>query len=81
MTEQNIKINTTLTCPECETRQKVIMPENQYQHYYKCTNEDCLENLSPVEGDDCVFCSFADIVCPQRQINPKGDQKELQSLI
>lgn len=85
MTEKNqnikIEINAELTCPECETKQKVVMPEQQCQHYYKCTNEECLADLSPINGEDCVFCSYADIPCPQKQINPAMDHQELQSLI
>lgn len=71
----------TLTCPECETRQKVVMPLNQLQHYYKCTNEECLADLAPLPGKDCVFCSYADKPCPLRQINPESNEHKLQSLL
>jgi hypothetical protein len=87
MTQENqdnnidIQLNATLTCPECETQQKVVMPEHQFQHYYKCTNEECLEDLSPLEEKDCVFCSYSDTVCPQRQVEPKATQEKLHSLI
>lgn len=85
MTEENkninIDLNATLTCPVCGTEQKVVMPEKQFQHYYKCTNEECLEDLTPIEGKDCVFCSYADKPCPQRQINPEVNKQKLQSLI
>ncbi len=74
-------IHAVLTCPVCETQQKVVMPLEGFQHYYKCTNTDCASDLAPLEGKDCVFCSYADKPCPQKQINPYADEKHLQSLI
>jgi len=80
---QNIEIQTEaiLTCPYCETKQKVLMPTEQLQHYYKCTNEECASDLAPTEDNDCVFCSYADKVCPQKQLNPDFNKHKLQSLI
>ena len=46
------------------------MPENACQHLYRCTG--CGELLKPNPGDCCVFCSYADTVCPPRQKAP-GD--------
>lgn len=81
--EQNsaVDIHATLTCPECETAQKVIMPTNQLQHYYKCINEECMADLAPLPGTDCVFCSYADKPCPIKQLNPEYDKHKLQSLL
>jgi len=33
--EKPIKTKATLTCPECKTNQKVIMPTEGKQHFYK----------------------------------------------
>ena len=74
-------IHATLTCPVCESKQKVVMPLDQFQHYYKCTNNECLADLAPAQGKDCVFCSYADKPCPQRQLNPNINEHKLQSLI
>jgi hypothetical protein len=41
------------------------MPENACQHFYRCTG--CGEMLKPKSGDCCVFCSYADAVCPPKQ--------------
>jgi len=79
--EQQPDIHAVLTCPVCGTKQKVVMPIDQYQHYYKCVDEQCLADLSPIEGKDCVFCSYADKPCPLRQINPDLDKSQLHSLI
>lgn len=85
MTEENqtpqADVNATLTCPECETKQKVIMPLDQLQHYYKCTNQDCLADLAPLAGKDCIFCSYADKPCPVRQLNPIVEMSKLRSLL
>ena len=75
------EINAILTCPICETKQKVVMPIDRPQHFYKCTNEGCASDLAPIEGKDCVFCSYADKPCPQKQINPETDENKLHSLI
>ncbi len=79
--EPQIEIEATLTCPVCETQQHVIMPIDKFQHYYKCTSEECLADLAPLPDKCCVFCSYADKVCPQRQLNPEITKHQLHSLI
>jgi hypothetical protein len=54
-----------ITCPECGFQKVEAMPTNACQHLYLC--EGCETVLKPREGDCCVFCSFADQVCPPRQ--------------
>ncbi|MDO8486799.1 MAG: GDCCVxC domain-containing (seleno)protein [Candidatus Curtissbacteria bacterium] len=61
----DIKTETTLTCPKCGKEQTVTMPTNACQHFYKCIH--CGEMLKPKEGDCCVFCSYADSKCPPKQ--------------
>ncbi len=55
-----------LECPECGLYQKVEMPTDACQFFYKCVN--CKTMLKPKEGDCCVFCSYADIPCPPKQL-------------
>jgi len=89
MTEENQEIpeviqpelNAVLTCPDCETKQDVLMPETKFQHYYKCINEECMADITPLTGKCCVFCSYSDKLCPQKQVNPNADEKTLHSLI
>lgn len=85
MTDENqtpqVDVHATLTCPVCETKQKVIMPIDQLQHYYKCTNQECMADLAPLPGKDCVFCSYADKLCPLRQLNPEVEVSRLRSLL
>ena len=54
-----------ITCPDCGTRARAIMPEDACQHFYRCTG--CGQVLSPRDGDCCVFCSYSEVVCPPRQ--------------
>ena len=55
----------TLTCTECTLVQTVDMPTDACQFFYECVNCDTV--LTPLEGDCCVFCSFANKLCPVRQ--------------
>ena len=61
----DIKTEAVLTCPQCGAGQKVKMPTDACQHFYKCMK--CEEVLKPKEGDCCVFCSYADSKCPSKQ--------------
>jgi len=54
-----------VTCPNCATRSREVMPENACRRLYVCGG--CGETLRPKEGDCCVFCSYADAVCPPKQ--------------
>jgi hypothetical protein len=56
----------TITCPLCGARARETMPENACQHFYRCTG--CGEMLKPKPDDCCVFCSYADAVCPPKQL-------------
>jgi hypothetical protein len=55
-----------ITCPECGFSKVETMPTNSCQHSYRC--EACSASLTPRAGDCCVFCSYADEVCPPRQL-------------
>jgi hypothetical protein len=61
----DITSEATIICPLCGTRAQEAMPENACQHFYLCTG--CGEMLKPKPGDCCVFCSYADTVCPPKQ--------------
>jgi len=60
-----IKLDAVLTCPKCGSVQKMIMPTDSCQYFFKCGS--CGENLKPKKGDDCVFCSYSDTKCPSKQ--------------
>lgn len=72
----------TLTCPECMSQQKVLMPTEAKQHYFKCYNEQCAIDISVNDDECCIFCKYSDKKCPFKQIDPNEDSKKrLQSLI
>ena len=54
-----------LTCPKCGIEQAAEMPTDACQFFYICVH--CNSTLRPIEGDCCVFCSYADIQCPSKQ--------------
>ena len=63
-----IVFDAVITCPNCGTRSREVMPEDACQHFYRCAG--CGEILRPREGDCCVFCSYSDQVCPPKQTGP-----------
>ena len=54
--------NTVLTCPECGREQAATIPDDACVIAYECTG--CNATLRPLEGDCCVFCSYAVDPCP-----------------
>jgi hypothetical protein len=54
-----------IVCPECGFAKVEAMPLDACQHFYPC--EGCETLLSPLDGDCCVFCSYADHRCPPMQ--------------
>ncbi|MEP7225189.1 MAG: GDCCVxC domain-containing (seleno)protein [Actinomycetota bacterium] len=55
-----------ITCPNCGHQKPELMPTAACQHFYRC--EACNALLRPRPGDCCVFCSFADEICPPKQL-------------
>jgi len=64
-----IKTKAKLTCPICGFVQEAEMPAEACQHFYRCIN--CNAMLKPKPGDCCVFCSYADTLCPPKQMEKK----------
>lgn len=60
-----VETRATLTCPHCGTPHEVEMPTTYCQVVYICPS--CGERLTPLPGDCCVLCSFADRKCPPMQ--------------
>ena len=58
-------LEATITCPRCSAETVEHMPTNACQFFYRCPA--CQEMLRPKAGDCCVFCSYADVLCPPRQ--------------
>ncbi|MCL5268617.1 MAG: hypothetical protein M1469_11025 [Bacteroidetes bacterium] len=67
----------TLTCPNCGYKETLEMPANACQHFYRC--KACSIVMRPKPGDCCVFCSYADVKCPPKQLEAAGEDSELRS--
>ncbi|HMU21991.1 MAG TPA: GDCCVxC domain-containing (seleno)protein [Sphingorhabdus sp.] len=65
MSETDIILESTLTCPVCGTSKTETMPTNACQFFYDCTG--CGTVLRPLTGDCCVFCSYGTVKCPPIQ--------------
>jgi Zn ribbon nucleic-acid-binding protein len=60
----------TITCPICKHAARCAMPTDRYVIVYECAR--CHATLKPKQGDCCVFCSHADLPCPQKQDQAYG---------
>ena len=60
-----IKLVSTITCPECGFSKSEKMPVNACQWFYEC--DSCKVLLKPLGQDCCVFCSYGNFKCPPVQ--------------
>lgn len=66
-----MQLKSTLACPECGGASVETMPTDACQYFYDCRH--CGAVLRPLQGDCCVFCSYADVPCPPIQAVRSGD--------
>ena len=59
-------LQSTITCPTCETTAQETMPTDACVYFYECTG--CRKLLKPLAGDCCVFCSYGSVKCPPVQL-------------
>jgi len=59
-------LESILTCPKCNFKVKVEMPENTCQFSYRCPS--CESVIKTQKGGCCVYCSYGDYPCPQAQV-------------
>jgi hypothetical protein len=60
-----VRLNSTLTCPDCGDRRTEAMPTDACRYFHECPA--CGAILRPRPGDCCVFCSFGGVPCPPVQ--------------
>ncbi len=60
-----IIMQSRITCPQCGHTATETMATDSCQYFYTCPA--CGVRLTPVDGDCCVFCSYADVPCPPMQ--------------
>lgn len=65
LTEGEVVLRSTLTCPECGWQSTDTMPTDACRYYYECGG--CGVLLKPKPGDCCVYCSYGDVPCPPIQ--------------
>lgn len=63
-------LTATITCPVCGFQEMLTMPEDSCQFLYRCSS--CEAVSRPLAGDCCVFCSYADVMCPPMQRESLG---------
>lgn len=65
LVNQEIQLQSRLTCPNCGHEETETMPTDACQWYYEC--KACGTLLRPKKGDCCVFCSYGSVACPPVQ--------------
>ena len=63
----------TLRCPACDQESREEMPEDACVHFFECPS--CHTMLRPRPGECCVFCSYADAICPPRRRGIDGQHE------
>lgn len=58
-------VATTLHCPACGHQETEEMPTDACRVFWTCPA--CGETARPLPGDCCVYCSYADDLCPPKQ--------------
>lgn len=66
----DVKLESTIKCPECGHSATETMPTDSCQIFYECAN--CKTLLKPLQGDCCVYCSYGDTKCPPIQAGSQG---------
>ena len=72
--KSEIITSATLTCPNCGYKEIVEMPTNACQHFYRC--KACNVVMRPKAGGCCVFCSYAGVKCPPKQLEAAGENSD-----
>ncbi len=62
----NVELQSLITCPQCGHSEKETMPTDSCQWIYDC--KKCGAQLKPKHGDCCVFCSYGTVPCPPIQV-------------
>lgn len=65
MKTNEVVLQSVITCPKCGHLAEETMPTDACQWFYECTS--CHTVLKPLEGDCCVYCSYATVPCPPIQ--------------
>lgn len=60
-----VKLQSTITCPNCGHKKTEMMPTDACEYFYEC--KKCKTRLKPLKGDCCVYCSYGTIKCPPIQ--------------
>ncbi|WP_299153780.1 GDCCVxC domain-containing (seleno)protein [uncultured Tateyamaria sp.] len=63
--EAKVVLESILTCPSCGHVETETMPTDACQWFYEC--KACNIVLKPLQGDCCVYCSYATVPCPPIQ--------------
>jgi hypothetical protein len=58
-------LHSEITCPKCAFKRTELLPTEVCLLRYKCSA--CQYEMTPKDGDCCVFCSYGTHKCPSKQ--------------
>lgn len=67
--KESLDRTSVLTCPACGGESDERMPEDRCLVRFTCPA--CGEELRPLAGDCCVFCSHGSRPCPPVQLDER----------
>lgn len=66
-------MKTTIKCPFCEKRQRVLVPEDKCLVTHEC--KYCKKTIIPPVHNCCIICAYSKIKCPVSKSNKKEIKK------
>lgn len=61
-----LKHSSILACPSCGFKRIAAIPTPASSYKFECSR--CHSVNLPANGDDCVFCSYGSVKCPEKQL-------------
>lgn len=65
--QPSVKMETTVTCPNCGHQENCQMQANSCRFFHKCVQ--CKKTIKPPKGECCVFCAYGTNDCPSKQVH------------
>ena len=62
---EKLSESSEITCPKCDFTKEEVLPTDVCVIKYTCSN--CNYEMTPKDGDCCVYCTYGTHKCPSKQ--------------